>query len=580
MTRVTFTSWARIEPITSDPSLAPGVSAEIADPLWLLGRQWQLGEYAGEDAATPAWVEVHGETASIGRVALGPEGSAWQAYDPSARPLEVVVEAEPLPGHAAGAHLAARAGLRFIRELADRGVAAATTVAVASAYPLAVPGDEGLSPDIAGFLGVAARSAPDGLALGRALRGTMGAGPARGDQLPAELAGVPATQAFVDGCHAFLDWLETIADMSRGKPASQQPRGWRPERLDQTFAVAAVTSGEAPAVLRAPEYRGGKLDWWVFESSREQAPKIARPRPRPIRADVLATPLGFPGAPAARYWEIEDAAVDLSAATVAPHETASLLLLEYVFAYGGDALLVPLELTVGSRAHVGGVVIVDVFGDRVLSEPSGVADVAAPRARFAMFGCTGDEDALLLAPAIGSSLESEPIEDVLLLRDEMANLGWAVEAIAPDASGASVDWRMLLPAPDPTTPPALPPAIADDRPPLTWRLMRPPPAHWYPLVPVARGDRLASFAVGSVELAAGANTEPPRSVALTELAATGLGEEELAREGRRLVRTVSTTRWTDGSLHAWIARRTLPGRGEGSSGVRFDAILPDDPLRR
>jgi hypothetical protein len=86
--------------------------------------------------------------------------------------------------------------------------------------------------------------------------------------------------------------------------------------------------------------------------------------------------------------------------------------------------------------------------------------------------------------------------------------------------------------------------------------------------------------VGSVELATGVNTTAPRSVALTELAATGLGEEELAREGRRLVRTVSTTRWTDGGLHACIAPRTLPGRGEGASGVRFDAILADDPLER
>jgi len=103
--------------------------------------------------------------------------------------------------------------------------------------------------------------------------------------------------------------------------------------------------------------------------------------------------------------------------------------------------------------------------------------------------------------------------------------------------------------------------------------MGPPPAHWYPLVPVERGDRIASFAVGSVELATGVNTAAPRSVALTELAATGLGGEEL-------VRTFSTTRWTDGGLHACIAPRTLPGCGEGASGVRFDAILPDDPLER
>jgi hypothetical protein len=86
---------------------------------------------------------------------------------------------------------------------------------------------------------------------------------------------------------------------------------------------------------------------------------------------------------------------------------------------------------------------------------------------------------------------------------------------------------------------------------------------------------LASFALGSVELASGATTPAPRSVALTELAASGLGEEELAREGRRLLRAVQRARWLDGGLHTWTARRVLPGRGEGSSGVRFDDVLPD-----
>ncbi|HMJ03005.1 MAG TPA: hypothetical protein VK506_08680, partial [Conexibacter sp.] len=437
-----------------------------------------------------------------------------------------------------------------------------------------------LSPAHARFLAVAGRRAPDGLALGRALRDSMGAAGSRTDKLPPELRALTATQALVDACHAYLDWLETVADLRRGRAASQQPPGWRPERLDQTFAVAASVSGgrAATQVLRAPEYRGGALDWWAFDASPETGPASAGGTPTSLRADVLATPLSFPGAPVARYWEIEDRAVDLSAATAAPHETASLMLLEYVFAYGGDALLVPLELPVGSRAAVEAEVIVDVFGGRTLSEPSAVADAAAGRARFALFGPSGDEDAVLLAPAIGPSFEGDPIEDVVLLRDELANLGWAVEAVAPDASGAPVDWRSLLPPPDPARPPALPAAAADDRPPLQWRLMRPPPSHWYPLIPVARGDRLASFAIGSVELASGATTTPPRSVALSELAASGLGEEELAREGRRLLRSVQRARWTDGGLHTWTARRILPGRGEGSSSVRFDDVLPDGSL--
>ncbi|GAA0937717.1 hypothetical protein [Virgisporangium aurantiacum] len=576
MTEVTFTSWARLEPQMSDPTLTPGISAEIADPLWLLGRQWQLGEFTGEDAGTPAWVEVHGETGPVRRVRLGDASAAWQAYQPDAVPLEALVEAEPPPGYGSGADLAARAGLRLVRELADRGVAAATVAALPAAYPLTMP-SAGVALAEARFLAVASRRAPDGLALGRALRDSMGAGPIRGETLPPTLAHLNATSAFVQSAHAWLDWLETIADLRRSGGGGTPP-GWRADRFDQTFAIAAPQASGTTMVLRAPEYRGGTLDWWAFDASTEAGPATAGGNAVPLRLDVLASPLGFPGAPVARYWEIEDAAVDVSAATVAPHETANLLLLEYVFAYGGDALLVPIEAPVGTRLAVRAAVLVDVFGDRVLAERSSITDAAAGRSRFALFGCTGDEDAVLLAPAIGHGMESEPIEDVVLLRDEMANLGWAVEAVAPDAAGAPADWRMLLPAPDPSQPPALPPAIADDRPALRWRLMRRPPGHWHPLVPQATGDRLSTYAVGSVALGTGGMTPPPRSVAVREIAASGLREEELAREGRRLVRAVQVARWVDGGIHVWTARSTLPGRGEGHSGVRFDDVLPEQPL--
>ena len=32
--------------------------AEVHDPVWFLGRQWQLGEHRGTDAASPGLVHV------------------------------------------------------------------------------------------------------------------------------------------------------------------------------------------------------------------------------------------------------------------------------------------------------------------------------------------------------------------------------------------------------------------------------------------------------------------------------------------------------------------------------------------
>jgi len=41
----------------------------------------------------------------------------------------------------------------------------------------------------------------------------------------------------------------------------------------------------------------------------------------------------------------------------------------------------------------------------------------------------------------------------------------------------------------------------------------------------------------------------------------------------RVVRRLRYTRWTDGSTHLWVAKRKTVGRGEGSSGLRFDHVV-------
>ena len=75
MTTVTYTTWVRLEPRVSDPTLAPGLDAAVEDPLWLLGRQWQLGELDGEDAGSPVGVDVFGSSAIVDRLLLGAASS-------------------------------------------------------------------------------------------------------------------------------------------------------------------------------------------------------------------------------------------------------------------------------------------------------------------------------------------------------------------------------------------------------------------------------------------------------------------------------------------------------------------------
>ena len=51
-------------------------------------------------------------------------------------------------------------------------------------------------------------------------------------------------------------------------------------------------------------------------------------------------------------------------------------------------------------------------------------------------------------------------------------------------------------------------------------------------------------------------------------------EEEVPREGAVVRRSFQAARWHDGRLFVWLAHRKSVGRGEGSSGLRFDTLTP------
>ena len=57
--------WTRLEPqsVSGDPT--PGLQARLHDPLWMLTRQWQFGEFSAEDAGSPVAVHVGSTTVPV-----------------------------------------------------------------------------------------------------------------------------------------------------------------------------------------------------------------------------------------------------------------------------------------------------------------------------------------------------------------------------------------------------------------------------------------------------------------------------------------------------------------------------------
>ncbi|HEY3170690.1 MAG TPA: hypothetical protein VGK08_06775, partial [Thermoanaerobaculia bacterium] len=242
----------------------------------------------------------------------------------------------------------------------------------------------------------------------------------------------------------------------------------------------------------------------------------------------------------------------------------------------------------------------DVFGG-VTSVPRADRSTALasspPTERWTMFSTaiqgapSGDRtvaDFFVLAPSAPPAYQvGTALEDVRFVRDEMANMVWAVEQTTEGESGRALSGAERDRAR--TVRPPAPEALAPEgAPPLRYLIETTVPEHWIPFLPVvldpARGSIRLERAAMLRPDPAGGPAEPilPRGRILTPSsvgpeARYRVFEEEVTRSGLRVLRVPVRTRWMDGSTHLWIVRRKQAGRGEGSSGLRFDLGEPNGP---
>jgi hypothetical protein len=168
-------------------------------------------------------------------------------------------------------------------------------------------------------------------------------------------------------------------------------------------------------------------------------------------------------------------------------------------------------------------------------------------------------------------LRSPPLEDVLLERDEQANLVWLIEKVVLGAAGRPVPV-------EPGRPP-LPEAAAnaeDELPPdFLYQLATWVPQGWIPFLPVheAPVEGSGRFLERALLLdTAEESLRDARGRIGQQL--ERLREEEVGREGVRVELLDQLARWTDGTSHLWRGRQRRAGKGESRAGLLFDAALP------
>lgn len=571
--------WNRLEPHprTDDQTaaVAAGLEARVYDPLWMLGRQWQFREFEGEDTGSPVAVRLQYATTHLSRWTPGVSGSTSQPWSPQEQPLETLIEREATPS--IGRRASAEAGMHFLAMLGDTGAPSALQT-YRGAYAFGPPSVTAADETLDRLSVLLAGRAIDGARLAADLAPALDATPAA---LPAQPSIDNAERASVLGvAQAWLAWYR--AEIG---PVSKTDM-WVPERLEYRFSVAAAApGGQGEAVLAAPDYRGDGLEWYDFVHQPQRIIGAAA-EAAPLQSWTgLPAPITFRGMPAARWWEFEDASIDFGAVDTAPDDLGRLLVTEFATVFGNDWYIIPVSLAVGSLTAVASLVVTNTFGERHLVEPTAKARTAGGRWR--MFhvsedptgGTTGPElEALFLAPVLSSQNDGRALEEVLFVRDEMADMAWAVESVVEGASGSPVDrreqWSRMMAAAARAQGAGSPPSAPIAR--LRYRLATTVPDHWIPLLPVHsdtanRGVRLQRGAMLHFDTGVPTAIEPQgRLLAAPIDSPLRFYEEEVPREGRRVQRVPMLARWSGGLTAAWVGRRSRVGRGEGASGLRYD----------
>lgn len=588
----TAISWNRLEGRPRTANFARAMRAEVRDPLWMLARQWQMGEFEGDDAASPVFVKAHLKTTKLRKYQPGDHDVHVFNDD---IPLEARVECRPLAMEQAGQSVALdirlMLGRYWFKLLGDKDL----ETAYIQAYSIELPDraqPEG-APIFAhlevwqSWAAVAGRRM-DGYAFFQYLKADSGNRASDG------IAGADA------GIDALGDQFVTWAGSFFIQPAGGQD-AWNPNRLEYQFQVAAP-HGETEKVLVAEEYYHGHLDWYNLDHDKQQVllgedvlPEEEHPEQTHTHT-FIPTALSFDGMPNTRWWTFEDGKTNFGEMRPNRTDIGRLLVMEFALVYANDWFLFPFTVEAGTLAEVRGMAVTNVFGERTWIEP-GNKGVDDDFSRWSMFtlntkGKRKEPADLTLAmlPVAPKVQQGKPLEEILLIRDEMANMVWGIETRIPSPSGGSMDGHEAAPETRRffeklagVEPIDLPVFQANIR----YEVMNEVPENWIPFIPARKGDSLQAIHLQRASMLRffiGDTGRPKKVKPRTTLMREGLdsvpvqsyfiNEEEVPRSGIKITQAFQRTRWYNGKVLNWLGVRKETGRGEGSSNLSFDRVVP------
>ncbi len=350
----------------------------------------------------------------------------------------------------------------------------------------------------------------------------------------------------------------------------------------------------------------------------------------------LPTPASFAAAPNKRLWQMEDRKVFMGNSVEEPSEANSVVM-RFATMYSNDWMLFPLKTEIGQYITIERIDVIDSFGQRHTMSGNCRAgnkeQLGEYEEQWQVFvnSTVGDAkrtaiNGLYYAQQLAATIEGKPVEEIKILRDEIANMVWGVENIVSDGCGGTLDANLYAtqletivnernkagePVREPDTivfgqdsAPEVEKAASHQAPraKFSYSLQSSVPFNWIPFIPqrlATEDTKNSPFFMGGREIILRRGKMPcyifngnkfdlhavrPKSSIMRPVVTRDkngnvlkeepmvIHEEAVQATGIRLTKNYQRARWIGGKTYQWLGVHKRQSRTEASSGLVFDKL--------
>lgn len=576
----TIVLWNRLEGRPRAHDFTRAMRAEVRDPLWMITKQWQMGELQGDDAGSPVFAKLLITSSQLtGYKAADHTGQEFE----NNIPLEVKAEQNKIPfsrgSYKVSMDIRLQMGKYWLKLLKKNNLAFETQYIMA--YRFSLPDHTRDSeqvyahPEVWKTFSAVSGRCMDGYALyEHLLSGQVADGITNTD---------PEKSTLNELGIGFKKWYQ----QQYYQPKDADNNAWIVDRLEYQFQCDGSSVKENKE-LKVDEYYHGHLDWYAFDIER-RPPKDNGQVKTTFTGSFIPAHVQFEGMPDTRWWKFEDSKTSFGDVKPSTTDLSKLLLMEFGLVFANDWFIVPYRLPIGSLANIEGLTIKNNFNETLwIKATEEEGDSNSVWSMFKMHSSRQD-NTLFLAPATIKVHEGNPLEEIMMIRDEVANMVWGIETTIPLITGvgdrggeAGLRVKQFHTAKvNNNKMPEYQPYTAQ----IYYQAMTQVPEHWIPFIPVhiendnreVQLQRASMLRVIEGDTLVPVKIKPVTSILregldTSTLAAYYIHEEEIPRSGIKVAQTFKRTRWINGEVYVWLGMRKQTGRGEGSSGLAFDQI--------